>query len=221
MTRGSDNQARGTGPAAASAADVAGELSAWGRWRGHHHRSPSPARDTHPCTGRGRGAAASGGRARGRTGGGARDAASPCGASLGPAGRSEPTLRAHGRRAGRPRLTEPSHGRCPSVVERGGPAWIGATGSASRSRTTVSPICARSINNYWAAIAPSARADRAHRPRAPTLKPAECRAIGLRAAVISYSEIAELNNWTYTKVNRSLAGGAAVVGGRGARLRGG
>jgi hypothetical protein len=29
MTRGSDNQARGTGPAAASAADVAGELSAW------------------------------------------------------------------------------------------------------------------------------------------------------------------------------------------------
>jgi len=39
-----------------------------GSWRGHRHRSPGPARDTHPRADRGRGGAAGADCARGRAG---------------------------------------------------------------------------------------------------------------------------------------------------------
>lgn len=41
------------------------------------------------------------------------------------------------------------------------------------------------------------------------LKPAERRALGLRALGHSYAEICQLTGWTYTKVNRCLAEGRA------------
>jgi RNA polymerase sigma factor (sigma-70 family) len=44
-----------------------------------------------------------------------------------------------------------------------------------------------------------------------TLKPQERRALALLAAGLSYAEIAELCDWTYTKVNRCLAEGRAAL----------
>lgn len=51
-----------------------------------------------------------------------------------------------------------------------------------------------------------------------TLKPQERRAIGLRAAGLSYAEIGELCGWTYTKVNRLLSEGRASLSDRVERL---
>ena len=47
------------------------------------------------------------------------------------------------------------------------------------------------------------------RVRLASLKPAERRALVLIAAGYSYTEIAEMNQWTLTKVNRSAAEGRA------------
>ncbi len=44
-----------------------------------------------------------------------------------------------------------------------------------------------------------------------TLNPTQRRAVALKAAGLSYLEIAELCNWSYTKVNRALAEGRAAL----------
>jgi RNA polymerase sigma factor (sigma-70 family) len=49
------------------------------------------------------------------------------------------------------------------------------------------------------------------RRRLRCLKPDERTALGLRAAGLSYAEIAEHRGWTYTKVNRCLSEGRAVL----------
>jgi DNA-directed RNA polymerase specialized sigma24 family protein len=51
-----------------------------------------------------------------------------------------------------------------------------------------------------------------------TLKPAQRRAIALKAAGLSYREICELEGWSYTKCNRSLAEGRVALRERMARL---
>jgi RNA polymerase sigma factor (sigma-70 family) len=49
------------------------------------------------------------------------------------------------------------------------------------------------------------------RRRLHCLKPDERTALGLRAAGLSYDEIAESRDWTYTKVNRCLSEGRATL----------
>ena len=49
------------------------------------------------------------------------------------------------------------------------------------------------------------------RTRLAALKPAERRALSLIAAGFSYAEIGEMNEWTFTKVNRCIAEGRAAL----------
>jgi RNA polymerase sigma factor (sigma-70 family) len=49
------------------------------------------------------------------------------------------------------------------------------------------------------------------RERLRRLKPDERTALGMRAAGLSYKEIAELRGWTHTKVNRCLSEGRATL----------
>ena len=49
------------------------------------------------------------------------------------------------------------------------------------------------------------------RRRLARLKPDERTALGMRAAGLSYAEIAERRGWTYTKVNRCLSEGRAAL----------
>ena len=49
------------------------------------------------------------------------------------------------------------------------------------------------------------------RERLSALKPAERLALGLFAAGLSYKEIGEMNQWTYTKTNRCINEGRAAL----------
>jgi len=99
-------------------------------------------------------------------------------------------------------------------------AWQIARKSSRRREISPGAVLGPgSDSDLWELVAspgpdPSERAERSeelHNLRAAfsELKPDEQRALLLLGAGLSYREIAELNSWTYTKVNRCIAEGRA------------